>query len=112
MLKRSTVNLLDILHAHVTPDVCGATCLTCGRVVQKEEMVETHKYGCKVLVTCHGQEELRSFDFGTEYWGDQDLKRAMQRMRWFDPTKPNEDAYSGLTDEQFNVELGKEIYDV
>lgn len=112
MLKKSQVNLHNLITARIVGDVAGPTCLTCGRIVQKEEMVETHKTGCKVLVTCHGQEELRTFDFGTEAWNHIDLKKAMQRMRWFDPTKPNEDAYGGLTIDQATQDLGKEIYDV
>lgn len=112
MLKKSLVKLPEILFARPLGDVAGPTCLTCGRIVQEEQMVETHKTGCRVLVRCHGDEELRTFDFGTEQWDHTHLRRAMQRMRWFDPTKPKEDAYGPLSKDQEEKQLGREVYDV
>lgn len=108
MLSKSKMRAHEIGQSRPTWDVKGNTCLTCGRLVQKEEMVETYKTGCKVLVTCHGQEELRTFDFDTEGWNHIDLKRAMSRSRWFDPTKPREEAWGPLTEEQLRKPLGED----
>lgn len=49
----------------------------------------------KVLVKCHGQEELVTLAMGTEHWNYVDLKRVMGRHRWFDPKQ-----LAGLTEER------------
>jgi hypothetical protein len=63
----------------------GPICLTCGREVQSEAIVEDWKYGVKVLFKCHGQEELRTYDFGTEHWDYERLRAARMSDRLFDP---------------------------
>lgn len=74
---------------------CGAYCMICLRPTQSEEFVEEsrgEKNYARVLVRCHGAEELRTFEFGSSEWDDTDLKRAMQRCAWFDPHGHNETA--------------------
>lgn len=70
--------------------------MICNRPSDEEQLVEeSHgKRGnfARVLVRCHGAEELRTFEFGTEAWDETDLKRAMQRCAWFDPMSHNETA--------------------
>jgi hypothetical protein len=70
-------------------NACGAYCMTCLKPSDEEQFVE-ESHGAKgnwakVLVRCHGGEELRKFEFGSEDWDETDLKRAMQRCAWFDP---------------------------
>jgi hypothetical protein len=74
--------------------VRGPVCLTCGRLVDEEVLVEgypgesTH---AKVLVKHHNAEELRTFDMGSTNWDAADLASMMRRTSWFDPT-----AHEGL----------------
>lgn len=67
----------------------GPVCMTCGRVVDSEELVEGYPGGsttAKVLVRHHGAEELRTFDMGSVEWTPEDLASYMRRANWFDPT--------------------------
>jgi hypothetical protein len=98
-LKRSLLTLDRQVSAPVTSKPQGATCLTCLRLVEQEEIVDglefaegawSRKEFCKVLVRCHGAEELRTFDMGSTNWDGADLKRFMQSAEWFDPTSHNE----------------------
>lgn len=84
-----------------TRDITGPMCLTCLKPVDKEELVEgygmdehgresQHDYA-KVLITCHGAEELVRFDFDTRQWDHTDLKRALSRHRFFDPMGHKDD---------------------
>lgn len=72
---------------------CGAYCVICNRPTTSEQIVEEqrgdHNFA-RVLVRCHGAEELGTFEFGTREWNSDDLKRAMQRRAWFDPNGHNE----------------------
>jgi hypothetical protein len=66
----------------------GPVCLTCGRVVDSEELVEGYpgeSQTAKVLVRHHGAEELRTFDMGSTNWDERDLGSMMRRTNWFDP---------------------------
>lgn len=80
--------------------VRGPVCMTCGRLVDEEQLVEgypgesTH---ARVLVKHHGAEELRTFDMGSTNWDAGDLASMMRRTNWFDPT-----AHEGLA-------LGREV---
>ncbi len=92
-LIRSALTLDRQIAAPVTSKPQGATCLTCLRLVDYEELVEGYPGEtptCKVLVRCHGAEELRTFDMGSTNWDGRDLKRFMQSAEWFDPTQHNE----------------------
>ena len=75
---------------------CGAYCMICNKPTEKEELVEEQRGAvnfARVLVRCHGAEELRTFEFGSSDWDyGLDLKRAMQRCAWFDPMSHNETA--------------------
>lgn len=79
---------------------CGAYCMICNRPADSEEIKEgidekgnPDRPYCRVLVRCHGTEELRTFPFGTIYWTlKDDLARAMQRCAWFDPLSHQETA--------------------
>jgi hypothetical protein len=57
--------------------------------VDEERLVEGEpgwgKTWCRVLVKHHGQEELRTLDFGSVEWDHKDLGKYMQRVRWFEP---------------------------
>lgn len=87
-LRRVVTKYLPGLLAPITYDVTGALCLTCGRPIDSEEIVEgypgRHPYS-KVLVKHHGAEELRTFEFDSVEWDERDLKRQMQGARFFDP---------------------------
>lgn len=66
----------------------GPVCMTCGRLVDSENMVEGEPGKttfAKVLVKHHGAEELRTFDMGSVEWDSYELKSHMMRANWFDP---------------------------
>jgi hypothetical protein len=90
-MKRTIVTMDEILGAKpLAVNSAGAWCLTCLKPCDSESLVEEIRSGtrqaAKVLVKCHGAEELGTFDFGAEGWDlHQDLKRAMQRRAWFNP---------------------------
>jgi hypothetical protein len=72
----------------------GAFCRTCLKATDSENLVEEsrgdHNWA-RVLVRCHGAEELGHFEFGSKDWTyELDLKRAMQRRAWFNPFAHNE----------------------
>lgn len=88
-LRRRRTGYLQGLLAPIAGDITGALCLTCGRIVDSESMVEGEPgktTGCAVLVKHHGQEELRHFSFDSVEWDYRDLGRMMQGARFFDPT--------------------------
>lgn len=109
--------LRQMAHA-VTEDFEGALCLMCNKPVDKEEVVEGYqateaKNGvpqyskltyCKILVTCHGQEELHTFDMGTTEWEPYDVQTRMRRRRWFDPEAGHEDAGIAFVPEAISSE--------
>lgn len=90
-MKKSIVTFDEMISGrplHVNS--AGAFCLTCCKPADSEKIVEeirgSTRNACKVLVACHGQEELGTFEFGSEEWDlHTDLKRAMQRRAWFNP---------------------------
>ncbi len=105
-LRRTVLTLDRYISSPVRWDVTGPVCALCTvdendpAVVDSESLVEglpgvennegqvtTNAAGtfCKVLVKHHGCEELREFDFGSVEWGPTDLRKAMQRVRWFSP---------------------------
>lgn len=87
-LRRSSLSMDQFV---ISPDVQRATgpvCLTCGRSVDSEAIVEGYPGSsttCKVLVKHHGAEELRAFDMGSVEWDYTDLRSKMRRANWFDP---------------------------
>lgn len=89
-MKRSVVTFDEILSGRpLQQNAAGAWCLTCLKPTDSEQLVEEHRtsfrQSCKVLVKCHGQEEVGTFEFGRSDWDSDDLKRAMQRRAWFNP---------------------------
>lgn len=81
-------------------DQTGPKCLTCIKmdpvsrifkpsVVTAWELVEnmpgSGKKFAKMLVKCHGQEQLVTFDMGTEHWSLDEVAKRFQEHRWFDP---------------------------
>ena len=67
----------------------GALCLTCGRPIDSEELVEGEPDKttfAKVLVKHHGAEEMAVLDMGSVEWDAYELRRVMTRHRFFDPT--------------------------
>lgn len=87
-LIRSLASWNDLVQAPSVQAPVGPVCLTCGRVVDSEELVEgypgesTH---ARVLVKHHGAEELCTFDMGSTNWDERDLASMMRRRNWFDP---------------------------
>lgn len=78
----------------------GCLCMTCGRLVDEEGVVEGYPLHddngslnpdattwCKFLVRHHGAEELRTFDLGTTNWSYEDVASMAMRTNWFDPTR-------------------------
>jgi hypothetical protein len=84
------MNLSDMVSAPRVESVRGPVCMTCGRLVDKEELVEGYPgvtTFAKVLVKHHGAEELGTFDMGSTNWDERDLASMMRRRNWFDPTR-------------------------
>lgn len=72
-------------------------CNTCGANIYNRELVEgepDHTPYAKVLVKCHGAEELHTFDMGTIHWTAEELKRYMQAHQWFLPNLHAESGFS------------------
>ena len=97
-LRRSIMSFdQQLAYRPLAANRCGAYCMICNKP-SDEEMIKEEARGasrnfCRVLVRCHGAEELRTFEFGSEEWTyEQDLRRAMQRCAWFDPMSHNETA--------------------
>lgn len=87
-LLRSRASLDQLVVAPHVEGARGPVCMTCGRIVDSEALVEGYpgeSQTCKVLVRHHGAEELRTFDMGSTNWDAGDLKSMMRRTNWFDP---------------------------
>ena len=73
----------------------GPVCLTCGRLVDFDGVVEGYPAKandpgttwCKYLVKHHGAEELRTFNMGSTNWDYGDAAQMARRTNWFDPTR-------------------------
>jgi hypothetical protein len=87
-LIKSRVGLDRLVLAPHVQSPQGAVCMTCGRLVDEESMVEGYPGSttwAKVLVKHHGAEELRTFDMGSTNWDHTDLATYMRSTNWFDP---------------------------
>lgn len=87
-LIRSRMGLDTMVLAPIAGSVRGAVCLTCGQLVDSEEIVAGYpgeSMVSQVLVRHHGAEELRTFDMGSSNWDHADLASMMSRTNWFDP---------------------------
>lgn len=101
MLLKTRTSWDQIVEAPSVESIKGPVCMTCGRIVDSEQLVEGYpaepekgrpgSLFCKVLVKHHGAEELRTFEMGSDNWDERDLAQMMRRTNWFDPTK-----YEGL----------------
>jgi len=88
-LLRTRASLDSLILAPHVQNVRGPVCMTCGRVVDSEAIVEGYPGEttfARVLVKHHGAEELRTFDMGSTNWDERDLGSLMRRTNWFDPT--------------------------
>lgn len=96
-LRRTAAQLAHLVRPVVQPTL-GPLCMTCGRVVDEEQIVEGYpgeSETCKVLVRHHGAEELRTFDMASKEWDAADLASLMRRAHWFDPLQDGGDAGHG-----------------
>lgn len=87
-LLRTSTSLLQRVLAPAVQSAAGPVCMTCGRIVDGEALVEGEPGKttfAKVLVKHHGAEELRTFDMGSIEWDSYELKSHMMRANWFDP---------------------------
>ena len=87
-LVRSTTSLLQRNLAPAVQGPRGPICLTCGRIVDEEQLVDGEPGQttyARVLVRHHGAEELRTFDMGSTEWDGYELASHMRRANWFDP---------------------------
>jgi hypothetical protein len=88
-LRKRTVGMVEgLLRPNLTD--AAPVCCICQHPVEREEIVEQSLRSTKVLVRCHGSEELRTFeheafDNDSEMRADA-LQIRMSRWRWFDPT--------------------------
>ncbi len=88
-LIRSHTSLEQRILAPSVKNASGPVCMTCGRIVTSEALVEGEPGRdtfARVLVKHHGAEELRTFDMGSVDWDSYELKSHMMRANWFDPT--------------------------
>lgn len=87
-LIRTAVSLEQRIHAPYVKAAQGCICMTCGRLVDVESLVEGEPGKttyARVLVKHHGAEELRTFGMGSVDWDGYELKSHMMRANWFDP---------------------------
>ena len=87
-LHRTNVSLAQRIMAPAVRGAMGAICMTCGRRIDSELLVEGEPGKttfAKVLAKHHGAEELRTFDMGSVEWDDYELKSHMMRANWFSP---------------------------
>lgn len=87
-LRRTHASLAQRILAPAVKPAKAPLCLTCGRYVDSEAMVEGEPGQttyARVLVRHHGAEELRTFDMGSVEWDSYELKSHMMRANWFDP---------------------------
>lgn len=81
MLRKIKVGLVEGLRRPRVGDI-ETTCAICLKPVDEEHIVDLRERNVKVLVRCHGQEELAEFELGLD-WTHHELKRAMSKKRWF-----------------------------
>lgn len=89
-LRRTNAALANLILAPHVQEARGAVCMTCGRLVDEETLVEGYPGQTtffKYLVRHHGAEELRTFDTGSVTWALEDIPFYVRRTNWFDPTQ-------------------------
>lgn len=80
-LRKLYVPLWTNLTRKSTRDL-APKCALCLKTVDQESIVDQNRREVKVLVRCHGAEELATFELGAD-WTHHELQRAMSRKRWF-----------------------------
>lgn len=88
-MRRITRGLVEALTLPVTD--MWPTCDLCNGPIDAIELVDRVGPTAKVLAKHHGQEELVTFELGTEHWEADDVQRAMRGHRWFKPETKAED---------------------
>ncbi len=98
--RRTSINLDRFILSPHAGNIIGPVCMTCNKVVDSETLVEgypgeenlagmvTKMAGgetARVLVRHHGQEEVKTLDFGSREWGPMELAKWISRTRWFNP---------------------------
>lgn len=94
-LLRTRASWDDLVFAPTVQAPRGAVCLTCGRLVDFEGVVEGYPAKpndpgttwCKYLAKHHGAEELRTFEMGSTNWDYADAAQMARRTNWFDPSR-------------------------
>lgn len=103
-LRRVKHSLWELISAPIQPTLHmvegiqehGPLCLTCGRVVPRESIVDDRRTSVDMLFECHGEQELRTYDFESETWPEnsfdpddryQQLRRYRMGDRLFDPMR-------------------------
>jgi len=89
MLSRVNVSRFGGLLRPVEYQRVGPECLTCLKPIPKMELVE-HGPGdgkpfARVLMRCHGAEQLVTLDMGSAEWTAEELGKLINKQRWFDP---------------------------
>lgn len=68
----------------------GAFCYRCRKATDSERIIEERRglinNGVVIRVSCHGAEEENFFPFGSSEWDERDIRRAVQRFVWFNPS--------------------------
>ncbi len=97
-LIKSNASWNDLVYAPTVQAPRGAVCMTCGRLVDYEGIVEgeaadiergrpASSHRARYLVRHHGAEEARWFDMGSTNWDYADVAQMARRTNWFDPTR-------------------------
>lgn len=87
-LIKTRQTLEQRIHAPHVRASTGPVCMTCGRIVDSESLVEGEPGRttfARVLVKHHGAEELRTFEMDSIEWDERELASHMSRANWFDP---------------------------
>jgi len=119
-LKRSTITLTDQVVAPRVTTPRGASCMTCGKLVDREELVEGYpgeSTFARVVVACHGAEELRTFQFESTNWDNHDLQQFYNSANFFDPTSHadaplGEKAQIPNEDDRLSAEYSKRLVSI
>lgn len=94
MLKRRKYDFLETILRPVQHYATYPQCKTCLCDIPHVELVEGlpgKTTYARVLVRCHGSEELSQFDFGSVEWDpSEELRKAIRQTVWFDPMKQGE----------------------
>ena len=104
-LRRVIVSRMSGLRKRVETGALGPVCKLCsdkeGKPIQipSMQLVESlpgdGKDYARVLMKCHGQEELVEFKMGSVEWDFEELRKLVNKQNWFDPAQ-----LAGVTEER------------